>query len=135
METIGVFYKKHKEILSYLFFGGWTFLVSVLSYALFVTYCHLHELFANVVSWIIAVLFAFLTNRIWVFQASTNGIKEYLKQMVTFFVGRISTLLIEEAILCVFITWLAYPSVAVKIVAQVVVIVLNYVISKLWVFK
>ena len=59
----------------------------------------------------------------------------FLKQMASFFGGRLFTLIVEEAILAVFITWLGFNSMAVKLVAQVVVIVLNYVISKLIVFK
>lgn len=61
--------------------------------------------------------------------------RRILKQMASFFGGRLFTLIVEEAILAVFITWLGFNSMAVKLVAQVVVIVLNYVISKLIVFK
>ena len=55
--------------------------------------------------------------------------------MAWFFGGRLFTLVVEEAILAVFITWLGFNSMAVKLIAQVVVIVLNYIISKLIVFK
>ena len=77
----------------------------------------------------------FFTNRIWVFNAPTNGAKEFFAQLISFFGGRVVTLVIEEVILLVFITWLHFPSMVIKIIAQVVVIVLNYVISKLVVFK
>lgn len=129
------FYQKHKEILLYLFFGGLTFLVSIASYG----YCNLvlgiNELVANVISWILAVSFAFLTNRIWVFQAPTHSAAEFVAQLVTFFGGRVVTLVVEEVLLLVFITWLHFPSMLIKILAQVIVIVLNYVISKLVVFR
>lgn len=132
MKTI---FEKYKEVILYLFFGGLTFLVSIASYG----YCNIvlgiNELVANVISWILAVSFAFVTNRIWVFQAPTHTFAEFLKQMVSFFGGRVITLAVEEILLLVFITWLALPSMPVKIVAQVVVIVLNYVISKLIVFR
>ena len=55
--------------------------------------------------------------------------------MFSFFAGRLVTLLIEEVILFIFITWLGLPSMVVKIMAQIIVIVLNYIISKLFVFK
>ena len=129
------FYKKNKEMLLYLFFGGLTFVVSVVTYGLFNIGMGLNELIANVISWIIAVTFAFFTNRIWVFNAPTNGAKEFFAQLISFFGGRVVTLVIEEVILLVFITWLHFPSMVIKIIAQVVVIVLNYVISKLVVFK
>ena len=80
-------------------------------------------------------MFAFLTNRVWVFASPTDNIKDFMKQMLSFYSGRIITLVIEEAILLVFINMLGFGSLLVKIVAQVVVILLNYVISKLFIFK
>lgn len=129
------FYKKNKEMLLYLFFGGLSFIVSILTYAVFNVGLGLNELIANILSWIITVMFAFLTNRIWVFQSSTNGITEFFKQMLAFYSGRVITLVIEEAILLIFITWLGFNSMLIKVIAQVIVIVLNYVISKLLIFK
>lgn len=129
------FYKKHKEMLLYLFFGGLAFFVSIGSYALFDSVFGIHELIANVLSWLIAVLFAFITNRVWVFAAPTKTTGEFFRQAVSFFAGRVATLLIEEAIIYVFITRLGFNSIVVKVAAQIVVIVLNYVISKLIVFR
>ena len=67
------FYKKNKEMLLYLFFGGLTFVVSIITYGFFNVSLGLNELIANIISWIIAVTFAFFTNRIWVFNSPTNG--------------------------------------------------------------
>ena len=129
------FYKKHKEALLYLFFGGLTTVISIAAFWLFRRPFGLNELIANIISWVVAVLFAFFTNRTWVFRAPTRSAGEFLRQMGSFFGGRVVTLLIEEALLAVFITWLHLPDMPVKIAAQVIVIVLNYVISKLFVFK
>ena len=128
------FYKKHKEVLLYLLFGGLTFIVSIASYAFFDITLAMNELVANVLSWILAVSFAYVTNRIWVFDAPTHTMKEFIKQLLSFFGGRVATLVIEELILLVFVTLLAFPSVPVKVVAQVIVIILNYIISKFFVF-
>ena len=68
------FYKKNKEVLLYLFFGGLTFIVSIATYAVFNVSMGINELIANVMSWVLAVLFAFATNRVWVFQAPTNAL-------------------------------------------------------------
>lgn len=129
------FYKKYKEMLLYLFFGGLSFIVSISTYAGFNVGMGINELVANVLSWIITVLFAFLTNRVWVFQSPTNGVSEFMKQMFAFYSGRVITLIIEEVILLVFITWLGFNSMVIKVIAQVIVILLNYVISKLVIFK
>lgn len=128
------FYKKNKEVLLYLLFGGLTFVVSIASYVFFDVILAMNELVANVLSWIFAVSFAFVTNKIWVFGAPSRTVKEFLKQVISFFGGRVATLAIEELILLVFVTLLMFPSVPVKVVAQVIVIVLNYVISKFFVF-
>ena len=129
------FYKKYKELLLYLFFGGLSFIVSIATYALFNVGMNINELIANVLSWIIKVMFAFLTNRVWVFQSTTNGVAEFVKQMLVFYSGRVITLVVEEVILLVFITWLGFNSMLIKVIAQVIVILLNYVISKLVVFR
>ena len=128
------FYAAHKEVLLYLFFGGLTTVISIVSFALFM-YLGMDELLANIPSWIIAVMFAFVTNRIWVFRAPTSGAAEFLRQMASFFAGRVATLLMEELILFVFITKLGLWSLGVKIAAQFAVIVAKYVISKLFVFR
>ena len=129
------FYKRHKPVLLYLFFGGLTTLISIAVFWLFRYPFGLNELVSNIISWAAAVLFAFLTNRVWVFRAPTKTAGEFLRQMASFYGGRVITLLIEEAMLAVFITWLGFPDMPVKIAAQSVVIVLNYFISKLFIFK
>ena len=128
------FYVKYKEPLLYLFFGGLTTLISIFVFWLFNGPFGLNELVANLISWVLAVLFAFLTNKTWVFQSGGQE-KGFLSLMLSFYAGRLVTLGVEELLLLVFITWLGFNSMAVKIVAQVVVIVLNYVISKLLVFR
>ena len=119
-------YKKYKEVLLYLFFGVLTTVVSIGSYAFFNVALGIN---------VLAVLFAFFTNRIWVFAAPTKTVEEFMKQLVSFAGGRVLTLVIEEIILLVFITMLHFNSMLIKFIAQVVVIILNYVISKLLVFR
>ena len=63
------FYKKNKEMLLYLLFGGLTTIVSIGTYAWFNVGMHINELIANIISWIFAVTFAYITNKIWVFQS------------------------------------------------------------------
>ncbi len=129
------FYKKHKEALMYLFFGGLAFFLNIILFALFREFMNWNELVANVFAWVLCVLFQFFTNRTWVFDGHVQSAGAFVKQMAGFFGGRVFTLVIEEILLAVFITWLEFNSMAVKIAAQIVVIVLNYVISKLWVFR
>ena len=125
-------YQKCKEQLLYLFFGALTTAVSIGSFSLFTKVIPCDELIANVISWFLAVLFAYLTNRTWVFQSTEQS---FWGQMLTFYLGRVTTLLIEEALLLIFVKWLLLDGMLVKIAAQIVVLILNYVISKLFIFK
>ncbi len=129
---INPFYKKHKSVLLYLFFGALTTVVSIGSFAL----CDLvmHPLLANIVSWIAAVSFAYVTNRIWVFSSRETGIGIF-REMGAFFGGRLATLALEEGILYVGITLASMEALWIKTLAQVVVLLLNYVISKFLVFR
>ena len=133
--TPAALFQKHKEFILYAAFGVGTFVVSVGTYALCERLLGLNELIANAISWIFAVLFAFFTNRKWVFNGDTDASKTLPQQMLSFFGGRFFTLVVEELILLVFVTWLNFDGVVVKVAAQVVVITLNYFISKFWVFK
>ena len=128
------FYRKNKDVLLYLFFGGLTTVVSIGSFVIADACLHINELIANILSWICAVSFAYATNRVWVFQSRAAG-REILREALSFFSGRLATLGIEEVLLLVFVTWLGLNSIVVKTAAQFVVLVLNYFISKLLVFR
>ena len=128
-------YKKYKEPLLYLLFGTLTTLVSILTFGCFTFAFNINELTSNVLSWIISVTFAYITNKIWVFDAKTKTFSELLKQIVSFFSSRLVTLGVEELIMLIFVIGLDFDSMIVKIIAQIVVIALNYFISKLLIFK
>ena len=127
------FYRAHKEVLLYLFFGVVTTLVSFVSFWVLADLLLINEHPANLISWVLAVLTAFFTNRTWVFEAK-NTTEPFLWQMAKFFASRLSTLGVEEVIIYVFITRLDFPNMPVKIAASVLIVILNYVLSKLLVF-
>lgn len=129
------FYKKNKEVLMYILFGGLAFVLNLVLYAIFAEKMQINELISNIICWVICVLFQFFTNRTWVFDGKVNSAAEFIKQMTSFFGGRLFTLVVEEIMLAVFITWLGFNGMVIKLIAQFVVIVLNYIISKLVVFK
>ncbi len=126
------FYIKQKSKLLYLFFGALTTFVSIGVFILCNSILYLDVLFANILSWICAVLFAYVTNRRWVFESKSANVG---KEIVSFFVGRLFTLAIEEIVLVIFVNILFCNATLIKCFAQVVVLVLNYVVSKLFVFK
>ena len=128
-------YRKHKEVVLYLFFGGLAVFLNLALFVFFTKHFGWGALFANIVDWVICVLFQFITNKTWVFGAETNSAKDFWAQLAGFFRGRLLTLGVEELMLFVFIDRLLWNSLLVKLIAQIVVIVSNYVISKFFVFK
>ena len=128
-------YRKYKEVILYIFFGGLCTVVSIGSFAWCDVVMRMDPLIANVISWILAVTFAYFTNRTWVFESETHGLKNMLREAVGFYGGRVLTLIMEEVVLLIFINELGLPSIGVKVFAQVLVMVANYVISKLIVFR
>ena len=135
LRLLGPFYKQHKEGLLYLFFGGVTTLVSFFVFWLFDAVIGWDPLLANLISWVIAVAVAYITNRIWVFAVHAVGVRGICLEIVSFYLSRVATFLLEEGILLIFVTWLDLPSMPIKIAASVLVVILNYVFSKIFVFR
>lgn len=140
-KTIIALFLRYREVISYLFFGGLTTLVSLGSYALFVGALGLNVIAGNCLSWLCAVLFAFVTNKIWVFQSRSWKGTAWLREAAAFFGGRIATGLLEMFGLPLLMwlgldqTILGVEGFAAKLVTTVVVTILNYIISKLIVFR
>lgn len=129
------FYITHKELLLYIFFGGITTIISVFTFTIVYEVFGINEHVANVVAWVLAVLFAFVTNRTWVFKDKEGNDCSVFGQAIRFYAGRIATLVVEELIIFVFISKLNFNAFSVKVATQVIVLVLNYLVSKFLVFR
>ena len=137
MKKIMELYKKHEEIINYLIVGGLTTVVSLASYYLCVLTIlnpnnALELQIANIISWICAVTFAYITNRKFVFKSKNKDIK---KEVISFTSSRIVTLLMDMAIMWLMVTLMHFNDKIAKLVVQVVVTIGNYLLSKLFVFK
>ena len=137
MSKIIDLFNKYKEVVMYLIFGVLTTIVSLVSYYLLtITIFNPNNAIllqvANVLSWIISVLFAYITNRKYVFESKNNNI---LKEVSSFFGSRLITLLFDMLIMFVGVTLLKGNDKFIKVISQVIVIVSNYIFSKLCVFK
>lgn len=84
---------------------------------------------------IIAILFAYITNRIFVFKSKTSGFKAITLEMLSFFAARLTTMVFEVIFMFVTVNVFALQPLLMNIIAQFVIVVLNYVFSKLWIFK
>jgi len=141
MQKIKELFSKYNEAISYLIFGVLTTVVNLaVKYLLLFTILDASNAFqlqiSVVISWIVACLFAYITNRIFVFKSKS---KEILKELVSFFTARIITLGMEMLIMYIFVTALKLNSdlwvIIWSAVSQAVVIISNYIFSKLIIFK
>ncbi len=134
------FYLKYQEMILYVVFGIGTFLVdtgvfwilgSIFSLDNNPVLMHTCSVFATT----LAIIFAYVTNRKYVFKSETSGFKNVLKEVTEFFAARIFTLIMAELMLQYGVTRFRFDSRIVKIFVNVIVIILNYIFSKLWIFK
>ena len=141
MKKIISIYKKYEEIINYIIVGGLTTLVSlaskwILLFTVLDAASALELQIAVIISWICAVSFAYITNRIFVFKSNNKNI---LKEITSFFGARTLTLLLEMVIMLFFVTLLRMNSdtwvLIWTILSQFIILVLNYVFSKIFVFK
>lgn len=132
-----VIYKKNKEVINYLIFGFLTTMINLAVYFILTVSVldarnSLELQIANVVAWIVAVIFAYITNRKFVF-ASKNSNK--FKELGSFFLARVVTLLVDMILMYLGVNILNFNDKIIKVISQVIVIVSNYILSKLFVFK
>lgn len=127
-------YHKYEEIWNYLITGALGVLVNIIAYSL-CRLINLNIVASNVISWIISVLFMYLTNKIFVFKSKKNNLFELIKEFISFVLARVFTLVVETGILFFGSNILKINDIIVKIIAQIIIIILNYILSKMLVFK
>ncbi|MBQ2287556.1 MAG: GtrA family protein [Lachnospiraceae bacterium] len=125
----------YKEIISYLFFGVCTTVVNFIIYFACTNLLDMNYLLANALSWAGAVTFAYVTNRIWVFQSKNRGIRAIFKEIIAFVGCRLLSGVMDMLIMFIGVDVLGIPDSITKFMTQVVVVVLNYIFSKLIIFR
>lgn len=127
--------KKYEEILSYLFFGGLTTLVNYIVYLPCYNLLHLSGALSNAIAWVAAVAFAYITNKPFVFKSHDWSAKTVIPELTKFVGCRVGSGLAETVIIFIAVDLLAMNGNIVKLLTSVLVVVLNYVASKLVVFR
>lgn len=141
--------KKYKELIVYIIFGGLTTVVNLAVFTLVGMILGDDKyLVTNAIAWFAAVIFAYITNKIWVFESKSWSGKVLLKEIPSFFAARVFSFLLEEAGLFLFVDLLSFDDISInilsfeisgefiaKIILAVVVVIVNYVLSKLVIFK
>ena len=134
-------YVEHKEGMRYLVFGVLTTLVNIVVSALL--YYLILSAFSdvirvnvsNVIAIIAAWIFAYVTNKLYVFESKTNNFKELIQEIISFTVCRLATAVIEIALMNLLVTILNFDYILMKIIVNIIIIILNFIFSKLFIFK
>ena len=121
-----------KEVISYLIFGILTTLVNIMVYTFCNDVLQIQYLISNAIAWIVSVLFAYLTNRKYVFESHNSSI---INELVKFIGARVSTGIMDMLLMWLFVDVLSMQSMISKIIVNVVVVILNYIFSKLFIFQ
>ena len=127
-------YLKYKDIIMYLIFGVLTTIINIISY--FVTYeiLKIPNIPSTIIAWIVSVTFAFITNKLFVFE-SKKWDKRAIKELISFTSCRIGTGVLELILMYILVDLMNFNGTVIKIITNIIVIVLNYVFSKLIIFK
>ncbi len=129
-------YFEFKEIINYIFFGALAMVVNFISYFIFARLFNIDEVISSGLSWFCSVLFAYITNKLFVFDSKTTTIKELIKEAISFFLARVvSGILCDVGTFALMVKVLHINDIISKVVTQVMVVIMNYIFSKFIVFQ
>ena len=128
-------YEKYKSYILYVVFGAGTTLVNFASYYVFYNLLHVPNVPSVVISQLLAISFAFITNKIWVFESKSFDGKTLAHEIPTFFGARFATLLLDVLIMYLAVDVFHFNSTLWKLISNAIVIILNYIASKLFIFR
>ena len=126
---------KYKSIIMYAIFGGLTTLVNLGTYYLTYSILHIQNVPSTVIAWFLAVTFAFVTNKLWVFDSKSFSKQTLLSEVPKFYGARLATGFLDVAIMYVAVDVMNWNGNVWKLISNVIVIILNYVASKQIIFK
>lgn len=124
-----------KETISYLIFGVLTTVVDAVTFYLCNNILKLEYIISTIMAWILAIFFAYFTNKIWVFKSKENNIYMIWKEILSFFFSRLVSLIFTLLWMVVTVELLKFNEFISKILANFFVVIMNYFFSKLFIFK
>ncbi|MCH4240248.1 MAG: GtrA family protein [Oscillospiraceae bacterium] len=128
-------YLTSKEMILYIVFGVFTTALNLAIYFVLTEAMHTDEALAYFIAWIIAMLFAFVTNKRYVFESKTKARKAVLFELGTFAAGRLMTFAVGEAMIIIFVQHLRQSNVIWKLITNVIEIAGNWLVSKFITFR
>lgn len=127
--------RKYKQPILYLFFGVCTTAVNIVTYYISAHILSLSVILSTCLAWVISVIFAYLTNKWWVFESKSLRLKAVVQEFLSFTGCRLFTGACDLLIMFIFVDCLRVNDLFVKIASNVLVVILNYIFSKLIIFN
>lgn len=127
--------EKVKEIINYLIFGVLTTLVNIVSFYVFDRILGWEYLWANAVSIILSILFAYITNKLFVFNSKTETFRAVMQEFVSFISFRLLSGAIDMLSMWLLVDIAILDTLIAKLLTQFIIVILNYIFSKFFVFK
>lgn len=135
MQLIQQLWQRYKSVIAYLVFGGLTTVINFIVFWIFNDFVQWPYWLANTMAWFLSVLFAYITNKLWVFDSKTPTVRTVLAEATSFFGFRLLSYFVDQAIMIVGISVLHGNNLIVKLIDQIIIVVLNWFFSKLFIFK
>jgi len=128
-------YSAHRQIILYLIFGVCTTLINTVCYWLLYELLVFSNVLSTVIAWLVAVIFAFITNKLYVFESKRTNLHAQLTEFASFFGCRILTGILDVVIMAVTVDLLKWNGLVWKLISNIIVTIVNYIASKFLIFK
>ena len=130
-DSVKMFCIQHRQLLFYIFYGGLTTLVNILVYFLFARIFKVDYMISNVIAWIISVLFAFITNKLFVFNSYQKSLAVVIKEVIGFFGFRLLSGGIDIGLMYLLIDIIKTNDMFAKVTVNIIIVILNYLFGKI----
>jgi putative flippase GtrA len=127
--------ERRNEIIMYLVFGVLTTVINILCYVFLREYLHIEYILSTTIAWLISVIFAFLTNKKYVFKSNFTELNAVIQEFFSFIFFRVLSLGMDIGIMVVLVEIIKVDDFIAKIAANIVVVIMNYIVSKYVVFR
>lgn len=122
------------ELIKYIFFGVTTTIINIVSF-MFMNHMGLDYRVSNVIAWTLSVSFAFYTNKKYVFNSKSNDIEVLKKESISFISARVFSLVLDMSLMILLINFMNINELTSKIIVNILVVILNYLLSKFYIFS
>jgi putative flippase GtrA len=135
ISNLKTLFDAYKQIILYLLFGVCTTVINTICYWLLYEVLTLRNITSTVLAWLAAVIFAFITNKRFVFESKRTNTQERINEIVSFFGCRLLTGILDVVIMAVAVDMLQWNGLLWKLISNIIVTIINYIASKFWIFK